>query len=99
MDKKFDKLLGSLRESDAEAGIEALAAINAANSAIILELDFLVLTPYVFNCPCNMKFTSQVSEGTDATLSVAHDTNMAQFDKLTITPTQIGLIILNGIKL
>ena len=99
MDKKFDKLLGALRESDEATGIAALAAINSANAEIVLELDFLDLTPFVYNCPVAMKFTSQVSEGTDATLSTALNTNLAQYAKLTITPTQVGLITLKGIKL
>ena len=59
-------------------------------------IDFLSVTPFIYNCPYALKFTSQISEATGATLSVALNTNMTQFQKLTVTPTQVGLIILKG---
>jgi hypothetical protein len=62
-------------------------------------IDFLDTTPFVYNCPYALKFTTQISESTAATLSVALNTNMAQFDKLTVTPAVIGLVILKGILL
>jgi hypothetical protein len=88
MNIKFDKILCALRESDV-----------STDSSVTVNIDFTDLNPFVYNCPVAMKFTQQVSEGTDATLSIALNTNLAQYDKLTITPTQIGLITLKGVAL
>ena len=71
-------------------------ADGADDHSMDVYLDFLTITPFVYNCPYALKFTSQISEGTGAALSVALNTNMTQFQKLTITPTQVGLIILKG---
>ena len=71
-------------------------ADGADDHSMDVYIDFLTVTPFVYNCPYALRFTSQISEGTDATLSVALNTNMTQFQKLTITPTQVGLIILKG---
>ena len=65
----------------------------------VLDINFLDLTPYVFNVPAEMKFIAQESEGTAATLSIALNTNLAKYDKLTITPSAIGLVTLTGILL
>jgi len=97
-DGKAVTALANATTADGKA-VAAQNAINTANAEIILEVDFLDLTPVVFNCPVAMKFTSQDSEGNDATLNIALNTNMAQYQKLTITPTQIGLITLKGVKL
>lgn len=64
-----------------------------------LNVDFLDLTEFVYNVPQAMRFDTQVSEGTDAALSISLGTTMAMFDKLTITPTQVGLIKLIGVLL
>lgn len=52
---------------------------------------------FVYNVPYNMKFTSMVCEGTDATLDVALNTVMARYDRLTITATASGLVSLYGV--
>jgi len=72
---------------------------SGQDNALEVYINFLELTPFVYNCPHPLKFTSQVSEGTAATLSTALNTNLIQFQKLTITPTQVGLIILSGVSL
>ena len=59
-------------------------------------IDFLDTTPFVYNCPYALKFTAMLHEGTTATLSIALNTNMIQYQKLTVTPGAIGLIILIG---
>ena len=51
---------------------------------------------FVYNVPYNMKFTSMVCEGTDATLDIALNTTMARYDRLTITATDSGLVSLYG---
>ncbi|MEI7526625.1 MAG: collagen-like protein, partial [Mariniphaga sp.] len=71
-------------------------ADGADDHSMDVYIDFLSVTPFVYNCPYALKFTSQISEGTGATLSVALNTNLTQFQKLTVTPSQIGLIILKG---
>ena len=43
-----------------------------------------------------MVFTSQDSEGADATISPALNTNLNQYQKVTITAPAVGLIVLNG---
>lgn len=63
-----------------------------------LHLDFEeVGDEFTYNVPYNMKFTSMVCEGTDATLDVALNTNLARYDRLTITATAAGLVSLYGV--
>lgn len=59
-------------------------------------IDFIDVEAFTYNCPYALKFTQVVSEGTAPALSVALNTNMAQFDKLTVTPAVAGLVILKG---
>lgn len=54
---------------------------------------------FVYNCPIPLKFTSQESETTFATISPAINTSLAQYAKVTVTAPGVGLIILNGIAL
>jgi len=51
---------------------------------------------FVYKCPQAMVFTSQESEHTAATISPVIGTNLAQYDTVTITAVETGLIILNG---
>jgi hypothetical protein len=51
---------------------------------------------FVYNCPVALVFTSQDSEGADATISPVLNTNMSQYGKVTITSPGVGLIVLNG---
>jgi len=68
----------------------------AAPDTFDVYINFLDVTPFVYNCPYAVRFTSQVSEGTDATISPPLTTALSQFQKMTVTPTQVGLIILTG---
>ena len=81
-------------------GTNGTNGINGTNGADDLSLDvyidFLSVTAFVYNCPYAMVINSQLSEGSAATLATVVTTHMAQFGKITITPTQIGLIILKG---
>lgn len=65
-------------------------------NAYVLNIDFAVVEAFIFNVPAAMKFTSITSEGTAPTLSIALNTDMARYDKLTITPTALGLVTLTG---
>lgn len=51
---------------------------------------------FTYTVPYAMKFTSQVSLVSDATLDVALNTNLARYDKLTVTATAGGLVSLYG---
>lgn len=71
----------------------------ATDNSVEVYIDFLDTTEFVFTAPYAMKFTAQTSEGADATLDPVLDTNLAQYDDVTITPAEAGLIILTGTKL
>jgi hypothetical protein len=73
--------------------------IPGIDNTIEVYIDFLDTTEFVFTAPYAMKFTAQTSEGADATLDPVLDTNLAQYDDVTITPAEAGLIILTGTKL
>ncbi len=51
---------------------------------------------FIYNVPYKMKFTSQTSENGDATLSIALNTTLERYDRLTITATAPGLVSLYG---
>ncbi|MEI7527038.1 MAG: hypothetical protein WCJ95_22000, partial [Mariniphaga sp.] len=70
--------------------------IPGIDNSFELYIDFTAVKAFVFSCPFAMKFTAQTSEGTSATLSPALNTNLAQFQDVTITPVVTGLIILTG---
>lgn len=70
----------------------------AQKDTVILNIDFLDLTIFTYNVPMGMTFTNQVSESTDATLDPVLNTALNQFDKLIVTPSDTGLIILSGHK-
>lgn len=73
----------------------------AADNSIKVAIDFVDAgeLEFVYNCPVALKFTSQESEGADATISPALNTDMAQYGKVTITAAEVGLIVLNGVVL
>ena len=81
---------------------EAIARADAdfaIDNAVEIDINFLFIADYIYNVPRKMKFTAQTSEGTPATLSIALNTEMLPYVKLIVTPTQIGLIKLEGVEL
>jgi len=54
---------------------------------------------FVYNCPSALVFNDQQSEGAAAIITPALLTNLAQYDKVTITAPGIGLIVLTGYEL
>ncbi|GEM_PF-6255761 len=66
---------------------------------IKIDIDFLDLTPFVYNVPENMKLFQHQYEISAAILSEPLNTNMNKYTRLTITPTAIGLVSLKGILL
>jgi len=71
------------------------------DTSVKVSIDFVDANElqFVYNCPAAMVFTSQDSEGTDATISPALNTNLTQYQKVTITAPCVGLIVLNGYTL
>ena len=63
---------------------------------ITLCFNFIDLIAFEFKAFEDMLFTSQESENGDATLSVALDTFIGQFETVTITPSVLGMVILKG---
>jgi len=78
-----------------ETGIEFIkpllqVAINFVDPSLLI---------FVYCCPSPMVFNDQQSEGAAAIISPALLTNLAQYDKVTITAPGIGLIVLTGYEL
>jgi hypothetical protein len=75
-----------------------ISAVETEDTAIKVAIDFVDADnlEFMYNCPQAMIFTSQESEGSDATISPALNTSLAQYDKVTITAPAVGLIVLNG---
>ena len=71
----------------------------AADNSVEIYIDFIDTTEFVFTAPYAMKFTSQTAESGSATLSPVLDTDLAQYDDVTITPAAAGLVTLTGVKL
>jgi hypothetical protein len=71
---------------------------SETDTAIQVSIDFVDANEleFVYNCPVALVFTSQVSEGADATISPVLNTNMAQYGKVTVTAPGVGLIVLLG---
>jgi hypothetical protein len=71
---------------------------TSTDTAIKVAIDFVDAgaLEFVYNCPVALVFTSQDSEGADATISPVLNTNMSQYGKVTITSPGVGLIVLNG---
>ncbi len=59
-------------------------------------IDFKVVKPFVYNCPYALRFNFQLSEGADASVSPSLTTSLTQYQKVTVTPAGVGLIILIG---
>lgn len=70
----------------------------AADTSIKVAIDFVSedALEFVYKCPQAMKFTSQESENDDAVVSPAFNTNLTQYQPVTITASGVGLIVLIG---
>ncbi len=89
-------LAGKASQELAELTIDTLTGHMAE---VVIDIDFINLEPFTYNVPVTMKLTVQESEGTAANLGIPLNTNMSRYDKLEITPTQIGLVTLKGTRL
>jgi hypothetical protein len=61
-----------------------------------LHIDFLDVSEFVYNVPYNMKFTSVDYEDGEPDIDPPLDTELSRYDKVTITPTSVGLVSLYG---
>jgi len=59
-------------------------------------IDFVDSVPFTYTCPVALRFTAMEYEGNAPSLSVALNTDMAQYADITITPDGPGLVILKG---
>lgn len=59
-------------------------------------IDFEDAVPFTYTCPFDLRFTELEYEGSEPTLSVALNTDLSQYDDVTITPAGAGLVILKG---
>jgi uncharacterized protein (TIGR02145 family) len=76
---------------------EELASVQSSGTTFQVHIKFEAVEAFTYTCPYALKFTAMIHQQTNApTLSVALDTNMAQYDDLVITPDEIGLVTLTG---
>ena len=74
--------------------------ITEGSQTFVVHIKFEVVEAFTYTCPYALKFTAMIRQQTNApTLSIALDTDMAQYDNLVITPDEIGLVTLTGIWL
>lgn len=100
-----DPVNGTLRYTSAN-GLEIrhggvwVSLISTVDKSCEFSFKFEVAEAFTFVCPAALKFTTMERQQVNApTLSVALNTNMAQFDPLIITPDAVGLVILKGVYL
>lgn len=81
-----------------QASIDENQVLTVNDTAIKIAFDFITSDELFFTycCPVAMVFTSQESEFGDAIITPALNTNLAQYDRVTITALETGMIILNG---
>ena len=72
---------------------------GGTDNFVEVALDFFGATSFVYNVPCAMKFTSLEYEDGAATVDPALNTTLAKFNKVTITASTAGLVILQGTTL
>jgi hypothetical protein len=83
-------------------GENALEFVDAPTSGdeFLVHLKFEVVEAIVYTVPYDCKFTAMIHQQVNTpTLSTALNTNMAQYDDLTVTPDATGLVTLTGIWL
>ena len=93
--------LESILNSKASQELASLTVDTLAGhmAEVVIDIDFVDIRTIIYNVPEAMKLTVQESEGTAAGLSIPLGTNLAKYDKLEITPTQVGLVTLRGVLL
>ncbi len=84
--------------SAGQASIDENQVLTVNDIAIKVAFDFITSDELFFTycCPVAMVFTSQESEYSDAILTPPLNTTLAQYDRVTITALETGMIILNG---
>jgi hypothetical protein len=71
---------------------------TASDDEITISIDFAdtELLEFVYTCPTAMKIIAQESQGAPATIDPPVNTLLNQFDKVTITATGLGLVVLRA---
>lgn len=69
---------------------------GTTDNFVEVALDFFGAVSFTYNAPCAMKFTSLECEDGAATIDPPLNSTLAKFDKVTITATTAGLVILQG---
>ena len=73
---------------------------GSGGDTFLVHLKFEEVGAIVYTVPYACKFTSMIHQQANTpSLSTALNTNMAQYDDLTVTPDAIGLVTLEGIWL
>ena len=67
--------------------------------AVVVIIDFTVIEAFEYNVPYAVKFTSMTYQNEEPTLSVDLNTELAEYDTLTITPASTGMVKLYFTKL
>ena len=72
--------------------------VTTTDDEITIAIDFVDadLLEFVYTCPDAMRIVAQESEGEPATINPPVNTLLKQFDKVTITAAQLGLIVLRA---
>lgn len=69
---------------------------GTTDNFVEVALDFFGAVSFTYNAPCPMKFTSLECEDGAATIDPPLNTILAKFDKVTITASTAGLVIIQG---
>lgn len=78
--------------------IGEVVTVGEEDNSVEVTFDFITSDElfFIYNCPHAMIFTSQEYENSPATVNPALGTPLAQFDKVTITVSETGGIVLKG---
>lgn len=109
LDVQFGKVAktnsyNDLGDKPALAVVATSGSYNDLNNKPAADIDIKVAFNFIttaelyfeYNCPQAMVFTSQEFEFLIATIAPPLNTNLAKYDKVTISAQRTGLIILNG---
>lgn len=93
-DCKLYQFIGGLAD-------ENFTEFITVDNQIRIAFDFITSDElfFVYNCPQAMILTSQEFEKSAATFDPPLNTPLAQYTKVTITVTEVGLIVVNGYTL
>jgi len=77
-------------------GADGTGGGGTTDNFVEVALDFFGAVSFTYNAPCPMKFTSLECEDGAAIIDPPLNTTLAKFDKVTITASTAGLVIIQG---